>query len=449
MSIKTQYVLKEISIAPLITFRVLFGIIMAISIFRFAAYGWIHELYIDPKFFFTYYGFEWVKPLGEIATYLVFVMMFMSAIGIALGSFYRISTIAFFLSFTYVELIDKTNYLNHYYFVSVIAFILIWLPAHRNNSLDVIFNRVSKISMVPAWTINAIKLQLVIVYFYAGLAKLNYYWLVEGMPLKLWLPAKSHIPIIGALLQYKWTAYLFSWGGAIYDLTIPWLLLNKRTRVLAFIGVVVFHLLTALLFQIGMFPYIMILSACIFFDAKWHLRVHSGLSNLFPKQMTEQENMNPHNYQKDTFATYGKTTFYLFFFIQLLLPFRFLNYPGDLFWKEQGYRFSWRVMLMEKAGYTTFRVEDESGKQEWVQNYDYLTPQQEKMMSTQPDMILQFAHHLRDVYSDRDFIKPRVYCDSKASLNGRRSQTLIDPSVNLSEVRDNFNNKNWILDFER
>ena len=104
---------------------------------------------------------------------------------------------------------------------------------------------------------------------------------------------------------------------------------------------------------------------------------------------------------------------------------------------------------MEKAGYTTFRVEDESGKQEWVQNYDYLTPQQEKMMSTQPDMILQFAHHLRDVYSDRDFIKPRVYCDSKASLNGRRSQTLIDPSVNLSEVRDNFNNKDWILDFER
>ena len=34
--------------------------------------------------------------------------------------------------------------------------------------------------------------------------------------------------------------------------------------------------------------------------------------------------------------------------IQVIFPLRYIFYPGELFWHEQGYRFSWRVMLMEK-----------------------------------------------------------------------------------------------------
>jgi hypothetical protein len=36
----------------------------------------------------------------------------------------------------------------------------------------------------------------------------------------------------------------------------------------------------------------------------------------------------------------------------------YLCYPNELFWTEEGFRFSWRVMLMEKAGYATFKVKD-------------------------------------------------------------------------------------------
>jgi len=43
-----------------------------------------------------------------------------------------------------------------------------------------------------------------------------------------------------------------------------------------------------------------------------------------------------------------------FFVIQIFFPWRYLLYPGELFWTEQGYRFSWRVMLMEKAGNSNF-----------------------------------------------------------------------------------------------
>ena len=88
---------------------------------------------------------------------------------------------------------------------------------------------------------------------------------------------------------------------------------------------------------------------------------------------------------------------------QLTFPFRHLLYEGNMFWHEQGYRFGWRVMLMEKAGYAQFKIEDKDGRTMEVRNADFLTPVQEKMMSTQPDLMIQYAHFLKAYYqSDRN-----------------------------------------------
>ena len=57
------------------------------------------------------------------------------------------------------------------------------------------------------------------------IAKINPDWLYMGMPLKIWLPSKFDIPFLGDLLQAEWVHYAFSWSGAIYDLSIPFLLL--------------------------------------------------------------------------------------------------------------------------------------------------------------------------------------------------------------------------------
>lgn len=443
-----QLTQKRISIAPLITFRVLFGFIMMISLIRFAAYGWIHELYIAPDYYFSYTGLDWVKPFEGVGMYLVFLIMFVSSAGIFLGLFYHLSSIIFFLTFTYVELIDKTNYLNHYYFVSLIAFLLIFVPANKSWSLDIHRKSIIKTAYVPAWTINIFKLQLIIVYFFAGLAKINPYWLFEAMPLKIWLPAKSHLPVLGPLFQFEWVAFLFSWAGMFYDLTIAFFLLIKKTRLAAYIAVVIFHLLTAFLFQIGMFPFIMILSALIFFSAERHIEWQTYIRKIFDfKDLEPEKSQKLANPSPSRFIV----TYLLipFFVLQILIPFRSHAYPGDLFWTEQGYRFSWRVMLMEKAGFTTFRIEDDQGKTEWVDNTDYLSPQQVKMMSTQPDMILQFAHFLKKTYADKGFNNPKVFCESKVSLNGRRSQEFIDPTIDLGSIKQDFKHKYWITDFEK
>ncbi|HET6245232.1 MAG TPA: HTTM domain-containing protein [Bacteroidia bacterium] len=434
-------------IAPLAVFRILFGLIMTVGIIRFALNGWIEEMYLKPGFFFTYAGFEWVQPFSPLLMYAWFAFSGIAALFIALGLYYRFSTILFFITFTYIELIDKSNYLNHYYFISIVAFLMIFLPANRYFSLDTYRNPALEIEKIPAWMINSLKLQLGIVYFYAGIAKLNYDWLINAMPLKIWLPANAGWPVIGSLFDEEWVAYLFSWSGAIYDLMIPFLLLSARFRPVAYFAVIVFHVLTWILFPIGMFPYVMILLTLIFFSPSFHLKIIGFLKNLLPVNNVKAFS-TPQAFTAKKLILF---VFCLHFFIQVLLPLRYLLFPGKLFWTEQGYRFSWRVMLMEKAGTAFFYVTDPvSGGTDEISICDYLTTNQEKMMCTQPDMILQFAHFLKKEYQKKGIADPIVKVESYATLNGSGSRLYIDPNVNLSALSDNhFSTRTWVLPFER
>lgn len=422
---------------------------MLFSLIRFASFGWINKLYIQPKFHFTYFGFDWVKPLGNF-TYLLFIISALAAFFVAIGYKYKIAIITFFLSFTYIELIDKTTYLNHYYFISVISFLLIFLPANATFSVDAYRDVKVRFQEIPAWTIDSIKLLLGIVYFYAGLAKLNSDWLIEAMPLKIWLPNQSNIPLIGNLFHEEWVQYAFSWTGAIYDLAIPFLLLNKKTRNFAFFLVVVFHILTKVLFPIGVFPYVMIISALIFFEASFHEKVLRFISKIIRINFNNFNSSTIFDFELKNTTTKLKCFIVAFFMVfQLVFPFRYLFYPDELFWTEEGYRFSWRVMLMEKAGYTQFYVIDAKTKQKkFVDNSQFLTAFQEKQMAFQPDFILQYAHFLHDHYQSMGMQDPIVKVDSYVALNGRLSQRYIDPNIDLAKQYESFQHKTWILPFK-
>jgi hypothetical protein len=440
-----NYFQRTTSAAPLVILRISLGVLLFGSVIRFWFKGWINDLYIAPKYFFPFYGFEFATPLGDF-TYLLFAVCALSALMVALGFYYRINITILFLSFTYIELIDKSTYLNHYYFVSMICLMMIFLPAHTYFSLDAKRNRNLLSDQIPRWCIDSIKTFVCIVYVFAGIAKINSDWLIEAQPLRIWLPAKNDLPLIGSLFNYVWVAYAFSWLGCIYDLSVTFLLLKKSTRVIAYFSVITFHVLTAILFPIGMFPYIMIATALIFFSPEFHIKLIKKIGGLFNIS-------NEYLYPLKTFkysALQSKmlvTGFIIFLLFQAITPFRYTFYPGELFWTEEGYRFSWRVMLMEKAGYAQFTITDGQGKQMIVDNKDFLTPLQEKMMATQPDMILQYAHILYDYYSKHGFKSPQVYVDSYVTVNGRLGKPLIDPRTNLALQKESFSHKPWILPF--
>ena len=441
-----RYLNKKQDSSSLAIFRLGFGFLMLYSVIRIWSKGWIESLYLQPSFHFSYLGFEWVKPIDNY-TYLIFLVCAISSFFVAIGYKYRYSVILLFLSFTYIELMDKTTYLNHYYLVSLISFLMIFLPANASYSLDS-FIRNKSFKLIPKWNVDALKLMICIVYFYAGIAKINSDWLLEAQPLKIWLTSKYDLPILGnTIFQMDWIHIFFSWSGMFYDLLIAFILLNKKTRPFGFILVVLFHFMTAILFpSIGMFPYIMITCSIIFFEPETHKKILDRTFVIIKNPLNKIKSIKVYNYRNTKVV---QTLMIVFFSIQLLFPFRYFLYPGELFWNEQGYRFSWRVMLIEKKGFTELKVVDSKTSESfYVTNDKFLTEFQERQMSFQPDFILEYAHYIGDYYNKNGLNNVQVYAESFVTLNGRLSKRFIDPNVDLMKEKRGFSNKKWITNLE-
>ena len=432
---------------------------MLFSTVRFWALGWIEDHYLNPLFHFKYYGFGWVEVMPAWAMYTLHAVMIAASVGVMLGWFYRISIVALFLGFTYTELIDLTYYLNHYYFVSVVLGLMMFLPMHAKYSVDALVKPGVARATVPLWTIWLIRFQVALVYVYAGFWKMNYDWLINALPLKIWLPAHDTMPVLGPFFAWHYTPWLFSWIGMLYDTTIVgWLLWNK-SRPWAYASVVIFHTLTGLLFQIGVFPLVMMGAALVFFPLAWHERLWTNVTKVLQKlkvrALVEEVPLRP-----DLNGEFGmrnaefirplsrwvKGAILVFVAFQILFPWRYLLYPGNLFWTEEGYRFGWRVMLMEKAGTATFFVKDsKTGREGEVVNSEFLNAHQEKQMAFQPDMILQFAHFLKKHYEKKGVYDPKVRVETYVTLNTRPSKLLIDPAIDLTKQQDTWAHKTWIL----
>lgn len=415
-----RYLTSTASIVPLVVLRILVGVVGLLSTVRFMTLGWVDDHYSATHLHFSYLGFEWVAVPPQPWLDAIFVVMALAALCIALGAWYRVASVLFVLLFTWVFLFDTTYYLNHYYFLIVVSALLATLPAHKAFSIDVRRRPSLRVDRVPRWMIDVFKLQIGIVYIYAGVAKINAPWLIDAMPLRIWLPAHDTMPLVGALLAKPLTAYVFAWTGMIYDCTIVFALMQRRTKWYAFAAVVVFHVCTSMLFQIGVFPYVMIACTTIFLiDAQYEV----GAAHV-PRRIG---------------------VLAAFMVVQVLLPLRPYFYPGNVFWHEQGYRFGWRVMLMEKAATATFYVQDgEGGREGVVVNSDFLNEMQERQMSTQPDLILQFAHMLAAHYRMHGMSDPRVRAEVYATLNAAPGRLLVDPTRNLAAIPDSFAPYTWV-----
>ena len=88
--------------ASLIAFRVAFGLLMCASVIRFAARGWIDELYVAPDFHFHYWGFGWIEPLPAAGLYAVFAALGIHSPLVVAGKVYRPAIPRFIVTFTYL-----------------------------------------------------------------------------------------------------------------------------------------------------------------------------------------------------------------------------------------------------------------------------------------------------------------------------------------------------------
>src|SRR5688572_6792256 len=128
--------LVPVDIASLVFFRIGFGAIMAWWAWNYLTSGRVRYYYVEPRFHFTYYPFDWVRPLPGVGMYLLFLALAILALAIAAGFCYRLACALFAAGFTYFFLLDATNYQNHYYLIILLAWLLALLPANRAVSVD-------------------------------------------------------------------------------------------------------------------------------------------------------------------------------------------------------------------------------------------------------------------------------------------------------------------------
>jgi vitamin K-dependent gamma-carboxylase len=416
---------RRVDAASLVVLRVAVGLLLFVSAARFVARGWVEELLLAPSVHFHYWGFAWVGEPPAWLAYSLFALLAGAGLALAAGRYTRLCAFVALLAFVWIELIDLTYYLNHYYFLTCLLATFVLVPPRPEGD-----NR------VPAWKLTLVRTQVGMVYVYAGLAKLGSDWLLHAQPLDIWLARHADLPIVGRFLDEGWLPYAASWAAAGFDLLIVPALLWSRTRAWAYAILVVFHVATGLLFPIGMFPWFMIAAATILFPPEWPRRWLAAGAAL--------DRPTPVNPELER-ALGGIAAALLL--LQLALPVRTLLYPGSTLWHEQGSRYGYRVMLVEKAGLIEYRVRDRNSGREWrVDPADELTRLQARMLSTQPDLMLQYAWHLAGRF-EQEFpnaaIEVRV--DAFVSLHGRPARRLIDPDVDLARERDGLAPKPWIL----
>lgn len=425
----------------LAAFRIAFGCLMFSGVVRFWAYGWIDELYLAPSFHFKYWGFQWVRAWPGQGLYWHFAVMGTAALAIAAGAYTRLSAAVFFLTFTYAELIEKATYLNHYYLVSLMAGLLVAIPCSQVWSVDAYRRHHRSQPALQAIALHywVLRIQVGCVYVFAGLAKINGDWLQRAEPLRTWLAVRQDLPLVGWLFAMPVTAFAMSYWGLVFDLSVVGWLLWRKTRAWAFGVLVVFHVSIWLLFPIGLFSWVMITVASLYLAPDWPRRFIAKLGWEGSLSVVAK----PVSLRLQWPVLAG-----LYLLLQLAIPLRFLAYPPGVNWHEQGYRFSWRVMLTEKSGQLQYRVSTDGGQSYVVHPRAELTPFQFAMMRSQPDMIHEYALHLKQRFEDRTGQRVQVRADAWVSFNGRRSQRLIDAEVDLAGEPKGLAAKRWILPLE-
>lgn len=429
-----QRLFDPIDIAPLVLFRIAFGGLMLWEVWRYFNFTRIARYYVEPSFHFHYFGFEWLSPLPGDGMFLLFHGLGVLSVLIMVGAFYRVSMSLFWLGFTYVFLLDNAQYLNHFYLVCLVSFLMIFIPAHRALSVDALLRPGLRSQIAPTWALWLLRGQMAIVYVFGGLAKINADWLA-GEPMREWMAARTDFPVIGGLFTEEWMVYLFSYGGLLLDLFIVPFLLWPRTRIPALLLATAFHLMNARLFNIGIFPWFAIAATLLFMPPHWF-----RLSLIMGKSVVETASSFRTRRSSWLLAAAA-----LYFGVQIALPLRHWMYSGDPSWTEEGHTLAWRMRLRDKDGDIFFYASDPATGGSWqVPVESMLSRRQYDQMKDNPPMILRFSHHLAGTLRD-EYPEIRIHAHAMMSLNSRASQLLIDPTVNLASQPDDLLAADWIL----
>ncbi|MEL7003418.1 MAG: HTTM domain-containing protein [Bacteroidota bacterium] len=404
--------------------RILSGVWFFVDTLSMLVSGYVTEAYVNVKVNLSFYGFEWVQPLSGAGMYVLFLLLILFSIAIAIGYRTKLFLSLFIIGFSYVFLIDVVYTLNKFYLFLIIAFLVLF----SDESPSWKYPQLKKVSALPVayWNIFIFQALIGVIYFYSGIAKINHDWLYHAEPLHSFFRARSYIRALGAD-GLETLSFIFSYCGILFDLSIAFILINRRTRVWGQVAQIAFHLLNFTILHIGSLSIFMILFTFFLFPTEWLKRKMS---------LKELE----HNPKWSARIPSGLYLAGIVLGLQLIIPHRHYFSNANVNWTEKGHRFSWRLMSRTKGGsYSSFEVVDNETKESWnINPRAYLTGRQYRKMSAESDLILFFAHFLAREWKEKGHKDVSVYVNSRTHLNHRHSAPLIDREIDLVKVPRTF-----------
>lgn len=406
----------------LAVFRIAFGVFAFLEILYFYKTYLIEDYILQPKVLFKY-SFLPVSPLSETALDVILGVTLISTVFIIIGKFYRTAIITFFIGFTYFFLLDKAYYNNHMYLFSLLAFLLIFIPADG----ALAFNGNKEAKSAYSWHLRILQFQIIVVYFFGGIAKINEDWLVFYEPMRTILEYKN--------IYSENLSMLLAYSGLFFDLFVGFFLLNKRTRIFAVIFVLLFNITNHLIFDdINIFPFFMLGSLVLFFEFD-----KISLFSKFDKPIaTRQANYS------NKLVLIGVGVYMMF---QIAMPLRHHFISGNVDWTGEGQRFAWRMKIQtRKIRECKFAIFDIDKKTIYpVKMNAHINMVQKQQMVYYPKMILDFAHYLKKYARKEGASNVMVKAQITVKYNQRESVNILSPDVDLSKEKwKSFVHNEWI-----
>jgi len=420
------FLLRPIDPITLSIFRIVYGICMLWECFYLIRIDFIPHFLIRPEVHFNYDFAEFIAPLPKPFLSIVLIGILISSLLFIIGKYIKQSAWFIFVAFSYLLLLDKSYYNNHLYLICLFAFFFAITSSSQSISIEKMAPK-----KVPYWQLLLFQLQLGIVYFYGGIAKLNSDWLVRFEPAKTILNQRARNSNFSSILETDFAVYLISYGGLLFDLGIFFLLMYRPTRKIALIGAVIFNGMNAWLFDdINIFPFMM-LGALVLFIKPEKIRIFVTKKLPSIKLASPEQPVVPT--KNLTFQLLG-----IYFILQLLLPLRHFLFQGNTEWTGKAQYFSWRMKIQTR----------ETKKMEFsVLNYDKkeivnvdlrsfgLNDDQIRLLSMHPETGVKLAKEIRRTAELKGMKNIEVKANVIVSFNGKTPQSLYK-DVDLSKVED-------------
>lgn len=437
------------------TLRVLFGFLMVLDTIQERGMAIADILWgTDDNDICRFPFFNFLHPLPLVWMYVMYIFMLGAAIGIMFGLKFRISCAIYVGCYWYLFFLDKTTWNNHSYLFGILAFLFAISDANRYWSLDGFFNSKINNTHIPLWNYTLLRAQVFLVYFIAGLKKLDLDWM-SGYSMQSLSEHWVFNPFKIFLTPVQIDLYIVHFGGLIIDLCIGFILFFDKTRRVGLIIATSFHLMNSQIFSIGMFPYTMIATEMLFCSSSWPRKLFRLMPDqlkiftpeekdiipsfhcIYNKNNFEFENLQS-NAKQDHLPTVPKskhkffTGFTLIFVIwQGFLPYSHGITKGYNNWTNGLYGYSWDMMVhhwsVQHVRIKYFDIDKgESG---------YLDPMVwaggSRRWSSHADMMKQYAECISDHLKMYNITHVEIYFDIWQSLNGRFQQRMVNPHVDI------------------